>query len=751
MNKSRTDQEVIPVDSFKKDQTFYNYYTRQLSDTLVSQALAATMTGSPDLRPDGNYEFKKFNFELFVTTSKALLEEYALDKHPFYPATATVFERKISVKNIRTMLKNYEFLYSLVSMVSPTVGARQSVAAAIAYLPLQERVGGDKGRFQTPFAPITLNSFKRCVQRFFQTDPYMFDLILALLKATPYYITGYLSADKDIHCKNVIIYDKALFLLRKLFLTEKEQCRITEAILSSGSFCTVSVHEDEDFLIKRLFAIKGVQLPTKVALRSLFPDILEVNYDEELSTAKVAIDDSLRIHKNCKIEQLAEGQVKISLTDNSGSALESILNNYTLLSALPTEFTCKSIQSIMLCADMREVYKIVIRAPEQIVKIVSKNYDKQSKHTRPHQKYKIDFPLGLSAFHFVLSGKDNSILGCIFASTIEPLTPRPESFSFLDPMLSLLPHCVNPEPYDLSAFYDLALRFDINTFSKTEYDLNHNTVSLLKYKPNEYISNAKTAKSILESMFPKSLISFNSFGTVKIGELKVYLKGLFRTQFSCTNEIELYSNSDGNPSFDFVEVYERLCYAVIENFPLDGFVEAQNKYFEQLKLSMTSVRQLNEEEVGNGKAATSRATIGVTVQVVCNNYGCSETYEVKENHARCKGHPGTWDFGHTGVKVESAITNANSLLWKPHWTCCGKGWGDQCSSFHFHETKQNRVAIDLEDPFSQRVFKKNIRQNWMNKIKRLQNVGERQLRKRISQFCSKNGCKAGVSLSGNPD
>lgn len=745
MNKSRTDQEVIPVDSFKKDQTFYNYYTRQLSDTLVSQALAATMTGTPELRPDAGYEYKKFNFELFVSTSKALLEEFGLEKHPFFPAAASVFERKISVKNIRTMLKNYEFLYSLISMVSPTVGVRQSVAAAIAYLPLQEKVGSDKGRYQTPFAPIALNSFKRCVQRFFQTDQYMFDVIVALLKATPYYLGGHLSSDKDVHCKNVIIYDKALFLLRRLFLTEKEQCRVTEGILSSGSYCTVSIHEDEEFVIKRLFAIAGVQLPTKVALRALFPDIFEVNYDEELSAAKVAIDENWHVATVCKIEQVADGQVKLALTGKGGQVQETVLRNYSLRSTLPAEFACKAIRSVTLCADMREVYKIVIQTPDEKIKVQSKNYDKQSKHTRPHQKYQINFPLGLSAFHFVLSGKDSSILGCIFASPIDPLTPRPDSFAFLDPILSLLPHCVNPEPYDLSAFYDLALRFDINTFSKTEYELNHNTVSLIKYKPNEYISNAKVAKSVLESMFPKSLISFNSFGTVKIGELKVYLKGLFRTQFSCTNEIELYCNSDGNPSFDFVEVYERLCCAVIENFPLDSFVDAQNKYFEQLKLSMTSLRPLNEEEVSGGKAAASRTTVGVTLQVVCNNYGCSEAYEAKENHSRCKGHPGTWDFGHTGVKIESAITNANSLLWKPHWTCCGKGWGDQCSSFHFHETKENRVAIDLEDPFSQRVFKKNIRQNWMNKIKRMQNISEKQLRKRISQFCSKNGCKVEVS------
>jgi hypothetical protein len=229
-----------------------------------------------------------------------------------------------------------------------------------------------------------------------------------------------------------------------------------------------------------------------------------------------------------------------------------------------------------------------------------------------------------------------------------------------------------------------------------------------------------------------------------MGELKVCLKGFFRTKFSESTEVTLFCNSQGQAVLDFNETYLRLCIAVIENHPLDGLVEAQNRFFEAHKLSMTSVKPLNEEEIVRAALVSKKGNMMLTGTLACNNYGCSSNYDSKENTDKCLGHPGTWDFGHTGINIESALQSDTGLLWKPHWTCCGKGWNEQCSSFHFHERKAHRMNIDMEDPFSQQVFKKNIRQNWLSKIKPMVEADEKHLRRKISRFATRHGCKPEV-------
>ena len=61
----------------------------------------------------------------------------------------------------------------------------------------------------------------------------------------------------------------------------------------------------------------------------------------------------------------------------------------------------------------------------------------------------------------------------------------------------------------------------------------------------------------------------------------------------------------------------------------------------------------------------------------CLNWACEKEYKESENKKKklCVCHPGTWDFGHTGITVSQAYEeyaqgiNAK-FLWNPHWTCC---------------------------------------------------------------------------------
>lgn len=747
MNKKNKAEEILSTDCFLKDKTIYNFYsTNQFGTSLT----AGMSLGSGKLSQTGG-DFQDFDFARAVASLRKAAGQFGETDHPFYPADSSVFERKITVENLKKMLENYDFLFSVVSMASPVVGFDPNITSAIAELTLQEHVGTQRAAFQTPFAPIAFRTLTTLLKRFFEVDRFLPTVVWNVLRNTPYLLQKSLTPDNNPYLQGVVSYDKALYLLRRVFLTEAEQCRVTERILATGKYWAVSIHEREDWITKKLFATAEVPFPTKVAFRAIFPDILEINQDEEVGSVTIDLQESFDESKEITISK--SGQDDLRVVRSGGAApLEGILKNYGLLSpGAASKLVARDIRSCVVSADMREIYKVVFTTQTGTVKIASKNYDKTAKGNRPTQKYQAEFPQGLSTFGFAINAKDNTVVGLLFASPIAPLTPRPLADTLQKPLTQLLEVQVNPAPYDLTGFFDAAFRFDINAFSKAECELNNNTVSLLKYKPNEYVAQAKATRASIESIFPKACISFNSFLPVRMGELKVCLKGFFRTKFSESTEVTLFCNSQGEPVLDFNEVYLRLCIAVIENHPLDGLIEAQNRFFEAHKLSMTSVKPLNEEEIVRADAAAKKGPLAVTGVLTCNNYGCSATYDIKENNEKCAGHPGTWDFGHTGVNIESALQNDAALLWKPHWTCCGKGWNEQCSSFHFHERKAHRMNIDIEDPFAQQVFRKNIRKNWLNKIKPMAEADEKHLRRKIGQFATRQGCKPEVRLPDDSD
>ena len=346
----------------------------------------------------------------------------------------------------------------------------------------------------------------------------------------------------------------------------------------------------------------------------------------------------------------------------------------------------------------------------------------------------------------VILTKREMVIGFLMVIPVPKHALRPQTDISLNPRLDLLDVAVNPSPFDLSKIFDLPLRFDVNIYSKVEFQKHQNTVSFCKIKLNEYLTNARRAKSAIESMFVKSIISFNSFGPIKIGEFKIALKGFFRNSLGNRNEIVLFSNQESSTAVDITQIYERVCFGLVENFPAENFCNAQSNFFEFHNLSIINTLPLNEEEVLSGKQSDRKSMKVETTQQTCNNYGCSAVYDIKENIEKCLGHHGTWDFGHTGTSLELSLQQSAQLLWNPHWTCCGRSWSEQCSNFHFHENRKNRAAIDLEDPFNQKRFKKNIRTNWLQRIKALGTPDESGLRKKISKFAEKTVGKAGVGL-----
>lgn len=68
----------------------------------------------------------------------------------------------------------------------------------------------------------------------------------------------------------------------------------------------------------------------------------------------------------------------------------------------------------------------------------------------------------------------------------------------------------------------------------------------------------------------------------------------------------------------------------------------------------------------------------------CLRWACEKIYKDTENiDASCVCHPGKWDHGSTGTKMTQFVMEMKSdpkslekqtILWKPHWTCCRSDW-----------------------------------------------------------------------------
>jgi hypothetical protein len=74
----------------------------------------------------------------------------------------------------------------------------------------------------------------------------------------------------------------------------------------------------------------------------------------------------------------------------------------------------------------------------------------------------------------------------------------------------------------------------------------------------------------------------------------------------------------------------------------------------------------------------------------CLRWGCDkifkETVKKDKKAKNCRCHPGRWDHGSTGTTMEVFVREMDikdvkslerqTILWKPHWTCCRKDWNE---------------------------------------------------------------------------
>lgn len=744
-SKLKSNENPLSEEIFKKNHTIHEFKASIKNDNFFESQNHQKSGKMSETFSEKNNDF---SFVETINRFKKIVKNFDSISSKFYPNDTTVVERKITYRNLRSILKNYEFLFSVISLVSPPLlSSDLSQNEVFSQLTLQEHISHDTNSFQTPFCGIAFKTLRKTIERFFVVDIHLFQTLYSMLSETPFLIKKCLTTEPCDHLTDIVIYDQALFLLRCVFLTDEEQCQLTEDILASKNYSVVNLCPTEDNYIKRIINCAKITASPMISFRALFPSIIDVHFEEELNSISSLVTTNFDFAHKCRFEQITEKNVRLVFSFKNQQS-ELILENYTLKldnNEKSVEINCLDIKSIVLLADIRECHTLKLKTNSVKVRLIAKSIENSTTSSLKLSKSVLNLPNGALNFSIIFSKKGNSFLGILTASAIKSLSPRPHSTSLHLPFMDLINEKVNPAFFDISTVIDLSLRFEINCFSKVEYEKNQRTVSLLKFKPNEYISNAKALKISLESLFPKCAVSFNSFGPVKIGEFRLFLKGFFQTQFSSSTSIDLFSNSESTGKADINEIYVRLCFLIVENFPIDGLIEAQNSYFNFHKISSIIVQPLNEDEVNLAKNQTSRTSKTVTTRFVCNNYGCSMNFDSKENVEKCNGHHGTWDFGHTGTNLEDAMKDGSCLLWEPHWTCCGRNWKEQCSNFHFHEHKDNRMNIDLEDLYSQKVFRKNIRQNWLKKISNIENLDEMGIRKRISHYCTKNALKLTVS------
>lgn len=145
---------------------------------------------------------------------------------------------------------------------------------------------------------------------------------------------------------------------------------------------------------------------------------------------------------------------------------------------------------------------------------------------------------------------------------------------------------------------------------------------------------------------------------------------------------------------------------------------------------------------------------------VCTNHGCQAKFTLEDN-AVCYSHFGVWDFGHTGISIEQSLREIQSgqfetILWPPHWTCCGRGWRDSCGKKHVHSgVSEHSYAgrgadFDIEKQLeSQMKFKKIIRGSWIAQVNKFHKFDRSAVKRRIQKFADENRFKKEVGSACN--
>ena len=744
--------EKVSKEKFKENKTLFNFFTQTVTNKTNSLQWSGEQTF---FRNTAEARASAFSFDSFCIATRHHIKNFEEPKNPIYSKETSILERKLIFKTLRSIFKSYEFLFSVVSLIAPPITFDNS-CLGLSELKTHRVFRLDKFKRRLPIYPITFSCFKRILQKYFPIHEGIFQILQRILVQTPYFCKQVEGLEKEDLLENVIFYDKALLLLRKLFLKKDEENALLEQLISHRSFSFVDTDDFGDSAIKQAICNMGIKMKPEIVYDTFFAKLpLEASFDE-LGSAGFNYSETLEdaVWQFTKNEE----DNLIFYTPESAKAMPEVFNGYSLKKKehYNLAFKCSEITKISLKASVKSIFKIYIQVGKTKIKLIAKDYDKGLKNDTKHEKYVYRTTSSLLAVVPIVSTRDNTILGFYLPLSTDGVLRISHGLgkikshageSHFDNQMQICEvNCpnLNPSPYNTQLIFNLPVRLDINCFTKQEYERYANTTSLIKFKINEYIKACKDFKDALENFLSKAIFSFNQFPLEKIGQFKIALKGDFSDGNKLAEEKILFQNKKGERFPNLNTVYDNLCFAAVDHFPLDNIVQAQSRFFQARDLQISSVANMDEEVVEKDNFLKTWRNFVQTETYECTNFGCSETFKYSENTVRCNGHFGTWDFGHTGTNTQTAAQDDFKALWDPHWTCCGKPWEEKCSNFHFHKHKTNRVKIDLDDPFNQKYFKKKIRSNWMKQLKKVHTFNQSGVRNRIQKYASRIGRKEDV-------
>jgi hypothetical protein len=752
----KMDEQKVSKEKFKENKTLFNFFTQTITNK-TNSLHASGEQGS--LGNTAEFKANGFDFDSFCIATRYALKNFEASENSFYPKQSSILEKKLIFKSLRSIFKAYEFLYSVVSLVSPPITPDNN-CLSLNELKIHRVFRLDKFKRYLPTYPITFGCLKRILQKYFHLHEGALETLLSIIAHTPYLFKHLEGVEKEDSLKNVIFYDKSLLLLRKLFLRKEEENILLEQLMATRSYSFVDTNDFGERAMRQLACNMGIKMKPEIIYDTLFAKLpLESNFDELSSAvfnyAETFEDSIWQFRKN-------DEENVVMFTPESAKTSPEVFVGFGVKKKQHYDwpFKCSDITKISIKASVRAIYKIYFKVGKTKIKLISRDYDRTLKNDTKREKYVYRTTARLMSVVPIVSTRDNTILGFYMPLSDDGVLRISQDLNsgnndMLDKSMTNQSHVfhvncpnINPAPYNTSLIFNLPLRLDINCFTKQEYERYANTTSLIKFKVNDYIKTCKEFRDALENFLPRAIFSFNQFPIEKIGQFKIALKGEFHSGSQLVEEQVLFQNKEGERFPNLNAIYDNLCFAAIDHFPLDNLVQAQSRFFQARNLQIARVSNLDEEVVEKNNFIKTWRNFVHTESYECTNFGCSDTFKYSENTVRCNGHYGTWDFGHTGTNTQTAAQRDFKALWDPHWTCCGKAWDERCSHLHFHEHKSNRLKIDLEDPFNQKYFKKNIRANWMKQVKTVHALSENGIRNRIKKYAARINRKEDVKLLG---
>jgi len=134
----------------------------------------------------------------------------------------------------------------------------------------------------------------------------------------------------------------------------------------------------------------------------------------------------------------------------------------------------------------------------------------------------------------------------------------------------------------------------------------------------------------------------------------------------------------------------------------------------------------------------------------CVHWGCEKYFRESANAEKgCLCHPGKWDHGSTGTKMEEFINEFpqdpkdvenKKILWRPHWTCCGGNWEKNGCTYMTHsgplveegETARKYVWPDIR---AKLYFPKVVSNKWKKNLEKY-NYSEDKVKRICHKFFS---------------